>query len=60
MTDYDKDKCARCDGTGRIEIYKGCQVEPWAGLWAAEEAIEPSEDGVHRVKCADCGGAGYK
>ena len=60
MTDDDKAKCARCDGTGRVVIYKACQVEPWHSLWQAEEEKEHSDDGIHRVPCADCNGQGYR
>lgn len=62
MSDDESEKqmCPRCEGSGRVEIHRSCQVEPWASLWKEEEALKPAVEGMHRVRCADCNGQGYR
>lgn len=57
--EQDRTKCDRCNGIGRIEVHASCQVEPWASLYR-NETNEADENGFKRVRCADCGGLGYR
>lgn len=44
MTQEDDVVCATCDGTGRVEVYGGTEMDEW--------------DVVDSSPCPDCGGLG--
>jgi hypothetical protein len=49
-----------CEGTGWVPI-KGDDEDPvYRTLWAEAEAVSPSDDGWHFVKCPSCGGTGKR
>lgn len=47
-----------CEAMGWVPIKHGEAREPWASLWRAAEAEEPSDDGYHFVRCPQCSGTG--
>lgn len=46
-----------CEGTGWVPVTADGD-ERYAEAWAEAEAITPTDDGWHFVKCLDCGGTG--
>lgn len=50
----------QCEGTGVVPISSDDEEEPWRTLWLNAEAVKPTDDGWHFVKCPDCHGTGKK
>lgn len=50
----------QCEGTGYVPIHRDDPEEPWRALWAAAEAVLPTDDGWHFVTCPTCNGTGHR
>jgi hypothetical protein len=49
-----------CEGSGIVPVHKHEREEPWRTLWEAQEALLPTPDGWHFVRCPECLGSGRR
>ena len=47
-----------CEGTGWLPIDRDETDSELQAMWREAEAIKPTDDGWHFVKCPECGGTG--